>query len=474
MERGFLSSKHNGSKVTPNLGNLATKVKNIDGTSVPLKSILKKPHVKEGYGVNNAANTGLGVKFVAKEVHALGKAQNEGAKHSNVNFSQVKSVNSMAENDHDLADVATSGFNCVNKKCNFRTLFNEEKLESFDMVLPKSVMDRVKHRFENSLVGYFIGKSLAFPIVQNYVNNTWGKFGLQRLMKNPDGVFLFQFATKSGLEQVTKVPVWIKMHKVPIVAYSEDGLSLIATQIEKPIMLDAFMSSMCNESWGRINFARALVEVSAEADLKKEVSMAVPVEDGDGYTREVVSVEYEWQPPGAGETKGRRDDGGVSKPGPIEQNEKPNSGPNVSKPKGNDKVRTSQHACGDSFISMSNTFDLLNNIEGDVCGNLENTVSMEMNGAGNGKQDINVINASSPNNKNAYAKEANVASTSNPDLSIGGFDFGEPGESDKDEVLEPDGYMSSLGGGFQLEDDFSDGYEAQIYDLPRQLDAFCD
>ncbi|GKA60072.1 hypothetical protein Tco_0759385 [Tanacetum coccineum] len=35
-------------------------------------------------------------------------------------------------------------------------------------------------------------------------------------------------------------------------------------------------------------------------------------------------------------------------------------------------------------------------------------------------------------------------------------------------------YMSSFGGDNQLEDDFSDGYEAQVYDLPGQLDAFCD
>ncbi|GKD35057.1 hypothetical protein Tco_1250566 [Tanacetum coccineum] len=70
---------------------------------------------------------------------------------------------------------------------------------------------------------------------------------------------------------------------------------------------------------------------------------------------------------------------------------------------------------------------------------------------------------------------ANVASTSDPVLSNAVFDFGNP-ESDEDEVLEPDdtSYMSSFGGGNQLEDDFSDGYEAQVYDLPGQLDAFCD
>ncbi|GJZ84346.1 reverse transcriptase domain-containing protein, partial [Tanacetum coccineum] len=97
--------------------------------------------------------------------------------------------------------------------------------------------------------------------------------------------------------EVTKVLVWIKLRKIPLVAYSEDGLRLIATQVGKPIMLDAFTSQMCSESWGRIGYAHALVEISAMTDLKSEVSMAVLIEEGEGYTMEVISVEYEWKPP---------------------------------------------------------------------------------------------------------------------------------------------------------------------------------
>ncbi|GJW19953.1 nucleotide-binding alpha-beta plait domain-containing protein [Tanacetum coccineum] len=165
----------------------------------------------------------------------------------------------------------------ASKKLNFRPFVNEEKVENSDIVLLRDAINKVKNKYENSLVGYFIGKSLAFLIVQNYVNNTCGKFGLQKLMRNDDGIFLFKFADKRGMEQVleqgpwlihntllvlnkwtpslplrkdevTKVPVLVKLHKVPLVAYSKDGLSLIATQIGKPLMLDAFMSTMCVEA----------------------------------------------------------------------------------------------------------------------------------------------------------------------------------------------------------------------------------
>nr|GFA57577.1 hypothetical protein [Tanacetum cinerariifolium] len=104
-------------------------------------------------------------------------------------------------------------------------------------------------------------------------------------------------------DEVTKVPVWVKLHNVLVVAYSADGLSLIDAQVRKPIMLDAFTSSMCDNSWGQINYACALVEINAEFDLKHDVSMAIPLEDGTGHTRKVIKVEYEWKPPHCNDCK---------------------------------------------------------------------------------------------------------------------------------------------------------------------------
>ncbi|GKB47808.1 hypothetical protein Tco_0898561 [Tanacetum coccineum] len=167
------------------------------------------------------------------------------------------------------------------------------------------------------------------------MTNTWGKFGFQKVIRDDDDVFYFKFTSATGLEQVlekgpwlirnqpliltkwtpnltlskdnvTKVPVWVKIQKVHVVAYVEDGLSLIATQIGKPIMLDAFTSSMCNDPWGRIRYARALIEVSTDKELKKEVTIAILIVDGEGYTMEKMSVEYEWKPPCCNECKNRK------------------------------------------------------------------------------------------------------------------------------------------------------------------------
>nr|GEX90469.1 hypothetical protein [Tanacetum cinerariifolium] len=122
---------------------------------------------------------------------------------------------------------------------------------------------------------------------------------------SPPKSFVRVFNGDNSGNEVTKVPVWVKMHKVPIVAYSKDELNLIATPIGTPIMLDAFTSSTYVDSWGRIRFARALIEVSADKELKHEVTMALPIVDATkeagfetiGYTKEKIRVEYEWKPP---------------------------------------------------------------------------------------------------------------------------------------------------------------------------------
>ncbi|GJZ90610.1 zinc knuckle CX2CX4HX4C containing protein [Tanacetum coccineum] len=70
--------------------------------------------------------------------------------------------------------------------------------------------------------------------------------------------------TRLCKEELTRIPMWVKIHDVPIHVFSEDGLSIIASQIGKPIMLDSYTSTMCTESWGRSSFARCLIEINVD------------------------------------------------------------------------------------------------------------------------------------------------------------------------------------------------------------------
>ncbi|GKE14919.1 zinc knuckle CX2CX4HX4C containing protein [Tanacetum coccineum] len=206
-----------------------------------------------------------------------------------------------------------------------KELRNEEVVEGAAVAIPFEAVEEVKSRFSNTLYGFFIGKRLAFPLVENYVKNTWAKYGLRRTQLHDD-FFLFQFETKEGMDrvledgpwlirtvplilnvwspntdlkkaEVRKAPVWIKLHHVPIVAYSEIGLSLITTQLGKPITLDSYTSTMCLSSWGKSTYARALIEVSAEKELVESLVIAIPVDKENVITLATINIEYEWNPP---------------------------------------------------------------------------------------------------------------------------------------------------------------------------------
>nr|GEU72453.1 zinc knuckle CX2CX4HX4C [Tanacetum cinerariifolium] len=98
-------------------------------------------------------------------------------------------------------------------------------------------------------------------------------------------------------DETTMAPVWVKLHNVPIVAFSKVRLSLITTKLGRPIMLDADTITMCPNSQRRNTYARALIEVSSTYDLVDSLIVVIPFQNGSGHSLETIDIEYEWIPP---------------------------------------------------------------------------------------------------------------------------------------------------------------------------------
>ncbi|GJV52365.1 ty3-gypsy retrotransposon protein [Tanacetum coccineum] len=113
-----------------------------------------------------------------------------------------------------------------------------------DVVVPVESIRAISEQFANTAYGFFLGKRVSYP--------------------NPD-VNLVK-------EDVGNVPVWVKLHGVHVTAFSEDGLSAIATKL-------------------------ALIEIQADVELKDNIVVAVPKLVGDGFYTCINRVEYEWKPP---------------------------------------------------------------------------------------------------------------------------------------------------------------------------------
>ncbi|GKC13844.1 RNA-directed DNA polymerase, eukaryota, reverse transcriptase zinc-binding domain protein [Tanacetum coccineum] len=84
-------------------------------------------------------------------------------------------------------------------------------------------------------------------------------------------------------EDVSTVLVWVKLHGVVVTAFSEDGLSAIATKLGTPLMLDSYTSDMCMQSWGRSSYARVMIELRADVELKDNIVVAMPKIIGEGH-----------------------------------------------------------------------------------------------------------------------------------------------------------------------------------------------
>ncbi|GKA86753.1 zinc knuckle CX2CX4HX4C containing protein [Tanacetum coccineum] len=215
--------------------------------------------------------------------------------------------------------------------------------------------------------------------------------------------------------------VWVKIHNLPIVAFSKMGLTLITTKLGQPLMLDAYTSDMCLNPWGRNNYARALVEVSSKRDLVNSLVVAIPFKDGSRHSLETLEIEYEWKHPQCATCKVFDHKGEHC----LLMNK--TTIPNTSSGDGFIQVTPINKGHGEGANDASQALSALkildiNNENRDDC--VSENVLDEVR---NGKQ-----------GSNSLLKEANEALTSKPTSSKVDLED----DSDEDEVFLPDDEMS--------------------------------
>ncbi|GJR91252.1 hypothetical protein Tco_0215263 [Tanacetum coccineum] len=134
------------------------------------------------------------------------------------------------------------------KSVNFRTL-----LASVGNGADVAIL--FSERYANTAYGFFLGKWVSYPVVENYVKNTWSKYELDKSMLYNE-LFFFKFSSIDGMDEM--------LENGPC----EDGLSIIATKIGTLMMIDSYASDMCMQSWGRLSYARVMIKLRANIELK--------------------------------------------------------------------------------------------------------------------------------------------------------------------------------------------------------------
>ncbi|GJV14132.1 putative reverse transcriptase domain-containing protein [Tanacetum coccineum] len=146
-------------------------------------------------------------------------------------------------------------------KLNFRTLFTPGD-NGIDVFVPVESIKAIR---------LF---SFQFCFMEGL--NTMLENGLWFIRNNP--IILKKWHPYVNLlkEDVCTISVSVKLHGVPVTAFSEDGLSDIATKLGTPLMLDSYTSDMCMQSWGRSSYARVMIELRVDVELRDNIVAAMP------------------------------------------------------------------------------------------------------------------------------------------------------------------------------------------------------
>ncbi|GKA22966.1 putative reverse transcriptase domain-containing protein [Tanacetum coccineum] len=149
------------------------------------------------------------------------------------------------------------------KKVNFWTLFTPRG-NGIDVVVPVESIRAISERFANTAYGFFLGKAGGLPWLFSFQFSSME--GLNAMLENGpwfihnNPLILRKWHPDVNLlkEDVGTIPVWVKLHGVPVMAFSEDGLSAISTKL-------------------------AVIELRADVELKDNIVAAMPKITREGY-----------------------------------------------------------------------------------------------------------------------------------------------------------------------------------------------
>ncbi|KAK4384533.1 hypothetical protein Sango_3051100 [Sesamum angolense] len=157
-------------------------------------------------------------------------------------------------------------------------------------------------RWDNTAVGYFLGRKPYYHHLNEYVRSVWP--AVKTVTATSNGFYFFQFKTEIAMEEVieggpwlfqgqpivlqrwepgmvlrkhkhTQVPVWIRLRHLPVEFWTDDGLSTVASGVGRPLYQDT-ITRACT----RLDFARVCVMLDISSTLPKHLIIMMPREDG--------------------------------------------------------------------------------------------------------------------------------------------------------------------------------------------------
>ncbi|KAJ6345150.1 hypothetical protein OIU78_007929 [Salix suchowensis] len=165
------------------------------------------------------------------------------------------------------------------------------------LCITEEMLSNTSEQWNRCMVGFIPGFKMSHRMVNTIASRVWRSCGLENVTTMSNGFMLFRFKTEAEMQDVmergpwlfggkaivlqqwhpgfkfdknkiSKLPVWIRLHGLPFPLWSQEGLSIAASMVGRPLSCDA-QTYNCQ----RLEFARLCVEI--DATLPKVTSFEV-------------------------------------------------------------------------------------------------------------------------------------------------------------------------------------------------------
>ncbi|KAL4588748.1 hypothetical protein LXL04_001643 [Taraxacum kok-saghyz] len=111
-------------------------------------------------------------------------------------------------------------------------------------------------------------------------------------------IFLQRWQPRTSFAKAkhNKVLVWVKIHDIPLEAWSVEGIGRIASRIGVPLDMDTFTEDMCVEGKGRCAYARVLIKISADRPWEEYIDVQTWDLNTTKGVNHTLQLEYSWVP----------------------------------------------------------------------------------------------------------------------------------------------------------------------------------
>nr|GEV68074.1 DUF4283 domain-containing protein [Tanacetum cinerariifolium] len=134
-------------------------------------------------------------------------------------------------NKASYAKMASSSLD--NKLNLIPTEINDDGIEV--VIFDEEIVNEGSKKWELIVCGYFVGYKMSYQELSYNLFRMWGKYGLKSIIPN---------------------------------ALSTKGISVVASRLGTPLIMDQITTNMCKLGNGRVGFARVLIDVEVEKDYQ--------------------------------------------------------------------------------------------------------------------------------------------------------------------------------------------------------------